>query len=85
MKKDRDCAMGYPVYPMPNFGGMMMPGQMVPMPNNIPFTNQSTINSSDISALANQVSNLEQRVSRLESIVKNNNYSNYNSSNYQMM
>ena len=37
MKKERDCGMAYPVYPqmVPNFGGMMMPGQMIPMPNNM--------------------------------------------------
>ena len=36
VKKDRDCGgMAYPVYPqmVPNFGGMVMPGQMIPMPN----------------------------------------------------
>ena len=51
MKKDRDCGMAYPIYPnmVPNFGGVLMPGQMVPMPNmgmtNVPLTSvQSTIN-----------------------------------------
>ena len=89
MKKERDCGnMGYPVYPgmAPNYG-MVMPGQMIPMPNmgytNVPLTSvQSTINSSDLSALSNQISNLEQRVTRLENTVNNNNY---NTSNYQMM
>lgn len=94
MKKDRDCGgMAYPVYPqmIPNFGGMMMPGQMVPMPgnmgmNNIPLTSvQGTINSNDLSALSNQISNLEQRVTRLENTINKANYNNYNSSNYQMM
>ena len=94
MKKDRDCGgMSYPVYPqmIPNFGGMMMPGQMVPMPgnmgmNNIPLTSvQGTINSNDLSALSNQISNLEQRVTRLENTINKANYNNYNSSNYQMM
>ena len=92
VKKDRDCGgMAYPVYPqmVPNFGGMVMPGQMIPMPNmnmgmsNVPLTSvQSTINSNDLTALSNQISNLEQRVSRLENALNN---SNYNSSNYQMM
>lgn len=95
MKKDRDCGMGYPVYPqmVPNFGGMVMPGQMIPMPNNmnmgmtnVPLTSvQSTINSNDLNNLTNQVNNLEQRVTRLENMVNKNNYNNYNSSNYQMM
>ncbi len=97
MKKDRDCGgMAYPVYPqmVPNFGGMVMPGQMIPVPggnmnmgmSNVPLTSvQSTINSNDLSALSNQVNNLEQRVTRLENTVNNSNYSNYNTSNYQMM
>ena len=97
MKKDRDCGgMAYPVYPqmVPNFGGMVMPGQMIPMPggnmnmgmSNVPLTSvQSTINSSDLNALTNQVNNLEQRVTRLENTVNKNNYNNYNTSNYQMM
>ncbi len=94
MKKDRDCGgMAYPVYPqmVPNFGGMVMPGQMIPMPGNmgmgnVPLTSvQSTINSNDLSALSNQISNLEQRVTRLENMVNKTNYNNYNSSNYQMM
>ena len=88
MKKDRDCGgMPYPIYPgmVPNFGGMMMSGQMVPMPggmNNIPLTSvQSTINSNDLSTITSQINNLEQRVSRLENAINNN----YNTSNYQMM
>lgn len=93
MKKERDCGMAYPVYPqmVPNFGGMMMPGQMIPMPNNMGMTNvpltsvQSAINSNDLSAISNQISNLENRVTRLENIVNKGNYNNYNSSNYQMM
>lgn len=94
MKKDRDCGgMAYPVYPgmVPNFGGMVMPGQMIPMPGNMGMTNvpltsvQSTINSNDLTNLTNQVNNLESRVSRLENMVNKNNYGNYNTSNYQMM
>lgn len=96
VKKDRDCGgMAYPVYPqmVPNFGGMVMPGQMIPVPggnmnmgmSNVPLTSvQSTINSNDLSALSNQISNLEQRVTKLENIINSSNY-NYNSSNYQMM
>ena len=76
---------------VPNFGGMVMPGQMIPMPNNMGMTNvpltsvQSTINSNDLSAISNQISNLENRVTRLENVVNKGNYNNYNSSNYQMM
>ena len=94
MKKDRDCGgVAYPIYPqmIPNYG-MVMPGQMIPMPGtntgmtNVPLTSvQSTINSSDLSTLTYQVNNLEQRVTRLENTVNNSNYNNYNSSNYQMM
>ena len=97
MKKDRDCGMGYPVYPqmVPNFGGMVMPGQMIPMPNNmnmgmtnVPLTSvQSTINSNDLNNLTNQVNNLEQRVTRLEAIYSNNTTNIYNepdSSMYMM-
>ena len=86
VRKDRDCGgMAYPIYPgmVPNYG---MPGQMVPMPSmsNVPLASvQSTINSSDLSELTNQVNNLEQRVTRLENSIKN--YGNYNTSNYQMM
>ena len=44
VKKDRDCGgMAYPVYPqmVPNYGGMVMPGQMIPMPGgmNMGMTN----------------------------------------------
>ena len=96
VKKDRNCGeMAYPIYPqmVPSYGGMVMPGQMIPMPGgmnmgmtNVPLTSvQSTINSNDLSALSNQVSNLEQRVTRLENTVNKNNYNNYNTSNYQMM
>ena len=62
VKKDRDCGgMAYPVYPqmVPNYGGMVMPGQMIPMPGgmnmgmtNVPLTSvQSTINSNDLNIL----------------------------------
>ncbi len=86
MKKDRNC-MGYPVYPqmIPNFNGMVMPGEMIPMPGNYMMNVPQTSNSSsDINTLTNQINSLEQRVRRLENIV-NNGTGNYNSSNYQMM
>ena len=96
VKKDRDCGgMAYPVYPqmVPNYGGMVMPGQMIPMPGgmnmgmtNVPLTSvQSTINSNDLNTLTNQVNNLEQRVRALENTVQGSSGSNYNSTNYQMM
>ena len=98
MKKDRNCG-GYPVYPqmVPSFGGMVMPGQMIPMPlnnmanypssgmMNVPgsttTTTQNNYGTSDLSNLTSK-----QRVNRLENLVNNGTYSNnYNSSNYQMM
>ncbi len=80
MKKDRDCNMAYPVYPqmVPNYGNVVMPGQIIPMPGNNYMTN-------DLSSINNQINNLEQRITRLENIINKNNYSTYNSSNYQMM
>ncbi len=80
MKKDRDCNMAYPIYPqmVPNYGGVVMPGQMIPMPGNNYMAN-------DLSSINNQINNLEQRITRLENIINKNNYSTYNSSNYQMM
>lgn len=97
MKKDRNCG-GMPIYPnmVPNFGGVVMPGQMIPMqgsmmnmPMNDTFTTtttQTNYTSSDLNTLTNQINSLEQRVNRLENLVNNGTYSNnYNSSNYQMM
>ena len=89
MKKDRNCGMG--AYPsmMPGYGGMVMPGQMIPMPGVIDYPMASSSNnysSSDLSSLSSRINNLEQRVSRLENYFNNGSYSNnYNSSNYQMM
>lgn len=88
MKKDRNCGMGYPIYNqmMPNYGGMVMPGQMIPMPTTMPYSSyQSSVNSSDINSLSSQISNLEQRVTNLENTISKGNYNTYNSSNYQMM
>jgi len=84
LKKDRNCMGVYPQM-MPSFNGMVMPGEMVPMPGNymVNVPTQMPNNTSDISTLSNQLNSLEQRVRRLESIV--NNGSNYNSSNYQIM
>lgn len=96
LKKDRNCGMGYAGM-VPNYGGMVMPGAF-PMPGmmsyptsgfgNVPSssTNLNNYGSQDYSSLSNQINSLEQRVSRLESLVNNGTYSNsYNSSNYQMM
>ena len=99
MKKDRNCGMN--VYPqmMPSYGGMVMPGQMIPMPgaisggipgavSSMPYTTntQNNYGTNDSSSLSSQITSLEQRVRRLEGIVNGSNYStNYNSSNYQMM
>ena len=67
MKKDRNCMNGFPVYPI-------MP-QPMPMNYQIP-------NNTDYSNLANQISNLEKRVSRLEGLVSN---TTYNDSNFYMV
>ena len=68
MKKDRNCMNGFPMYPI-------MPQ---PLPINYPVSNNSDYNN-----LMNQISNLEKRVSRLESLVSNN--TNYNDSNFYMV
>lgn len=82
MKKDRDCNMAYPVYPqmIPNYGGMVMPGQMIPMPGA-----SGNFIGTDLSNINNQINSLEQRITRLENMISKNNYNTYNSSNYQMM
>ncbi len=89
MEKERDCTMNmYPI--MPNYGGMAMPGGMVPMGGMMdggmmPNT-QFNYGSSDSNSLSSQITSLEQRVRRLENLVNGSNYStNYNSNNYQMM
>ena len=93
MKKDRNCGMA--IYPnmVPNYGGMVMPGQMIPMPGGNfgsgmmpPTTNTQNNYGTDLSSITNQINSLEQRVSRLENLVNGTGYStNYNSTNYQMM
>ena len=96
MKKDRNCGMAGMV---PNYGGAIMPGGVIPMPGMVSYPNygmtgvpNSTTNtlnnygSSGLSSLTNQVNSLEQRVNRLENLVNNGSYSNgYNSTNYQIM
>ncbi len=88
MKKDRNCG-SYPVYPqmVPNFGGPVMPGQVIPMPQQTPYMTGSNVsnNSNEISMLNNRINNLEQRVTNLENMVKPYSSNNYNTSNYQMM
>ena len=71
MKKDRNCNMPYPMYPnyMPNYNPMIQP---FPMNNNI---------EDQINMINNKLSNLERRISNLESINTNN----YNNTGYQMM
>ena len=90
MKKDRNCGMA--IYPsmVPNYGGALMPGQMIPFPGgsyNNPYT-MNTQNSfeNDLSIVNSQINSLEQRISRLENMINGSGYStNYNSNNYQMM
>lgn len=87
MKTDRNCG-AYPIYPqmVPNFGGVY-PGQMIPMPGASmgQMTGTTSTQSQDTSGLVSQINSLEQRVSKLESIISKGNYNNYNASNYQMM
>lgn len=93
MKKDRNCGVPYPIYPMPNPN--MMPNMGMPMgmpnmmPNMMPNTgmpNMGTTNmpsqnySTDIN---NQINNLEKRVTALENMVGTN--TNYNPNNFQIM
>ena len=92
----------YPQYPavMPINQGMMNPNMMynqgypmvnqgIGMPNNIAMPTSPSINNmnTDYSTLANQVNNLERRVSRLESMINSNNTMTpkYSESNYYMV
>lgn len=72
MKKDRNCNMPYPVYPnyMPNYNPMMP----INMGNYNDYDQQ-------INMINNKLSNLERRISNLESMNSNN----YNNTGYQMM
>jgi hypothetical protein len=86
MKKDRNCGMGIPVYPV--MPGMAMPMPMgSPMMGNMPNYNMSNSTlENQIQNLNNQINSLEQRVNSLETLVNQSVYSNnYNTSNYQMM
>jgi len=91
----------YPTYPgmmpMQGMGMYPMAGQGMPMnqgmisggmPNNIvmPTSPSSNINN-DYNTLANQVNNLERRVSRLESMMNSSNTMTpkYSESNYYMV
>lgn len=79
MKKDRNCGMmGYP---------QIVPGMMPMMPGyvNVPEVNYNNYDSVDTQRINSRLNSLEQRVSKLESIVNNGYSNNYNSSNYQMM
>ncbi len=73
MKKDRNVAVPYPIYP---------PYQGIgPMPFfNYPSYQNAGCNSSDIEQ---RINNLEKRISNIENMLNNSN--NYNSSNYQML
>ena len=84
MKKDRNCGMNMPVYPMPN----MMPG--IPQMGGMPYMSgymdypQNNYSQNDLSNLKSQISSLERRISNLESLVGGNNTT-YNTNNYQML
>lgn len=77
MKDKRNCNQTYPMYGIPP---MMVP----PMP--IQNTYQNTY---DINSIDQRLNMLDERVSRLEKIVSNNNttnnYNKYNNDNYYMV
>ena len=78
MKDKRNCNQAYPMYGMPP----MMTPQM-PIPN----TYQNTY---DINTIDQRLNMLDERVSRLEKLVLNNNntasnYNKYNNDNYYMV
>ena len=90
MKDKRNCNSNYPIYPQP-----MMP--ISPMQSPMPYQmgyNQGYLNNSissntyemQINNLEQQLNLLDQRVTRLESINKNNMINNkYTDSNYYMV
>lgn len=86
MRKERNCAMPYPVYQ----GGMMpaMPS-MMPTPQPIgPYMTSTNTIEQQINTMQEQINNLDARVSRLENNKPNSNttYNNkYNDSNYYML
>ncbi|MEG2322426.1 MAG: hypothetical protein RSB71_02965 [Bacilli bacterium] len=87
MRKDRNCgAGGYPIYPTPGMGPMMMPNPMMPqmMPQMMPNTQPNGAPSCSNNSLEQQVNNLEKRVLALENLMQTPN-NNYNTSNFQMM
>ena len=69
--------------------GFPMTNQGMAMPNNIVMPTSPSINTmnTDYSTLANQVNNLERRVSRIEGILNNSNTMTpkYSESNYYMV
>ncbi len=93
MKKDRDCAVPYPIYPPYQGMGipMNMPGPMPIYQTNMPTNYQTTSNSMNnidqqINNIEQEINNLDRRISNLENIYnKSNINNNYSSSNYQMM
>lgn len=83
MKKDRNCANPFPIYPAYQ--------PMMNMPIGSPYMMQMDQNNLEqqVNNMQQQINNLERRVDNLENMYNANNvsYSNtkYNSSNYQMM
>lgn len=92
MKKDRDIAVPYPIYPPYQQFGYQMPigpiGPVGPI-GTIGYNTQNSCSStsynsgleSQINSLNEQISLLDKRVTNLETMYNNK----YNSSNYQMM
>lgn len=80
MKKDRNCG-NFPVYPQ------MAPLYGVPygMPSyGMPLMENNYISESQ-NSLTSQINSLEKRITSLENAINKNIYSNYSTSNYQMM
>lgn len=92
MKKDRNCMnASYPIYPMYQPGmmqPMVQPGMMNQPVMPINTTSMNTMpnmsTNDNYSSVNSQIANLEKRVSRLESIVGNNNAT-YSESNFYMV
>ncbi len=84
-KNDRNC--GIPPYPM--YGGMMpnmMPMFNDPMymTNTLPQTNNTQLNTYD--DLQKQINNLDRRITKLESTIKDGTtYNSFSETNYHVM
>ena len=88
MKKDRNCAVPYPIYPPYQGMGMPigMPMNFQPSMPNIGNSNTTNNIEQQLNNIEQEINNLDRRISNLENMYNNSNFSNkYSSSNYQMM